>query len=286
MDAAAPAGPLPIVRERAEEPLVYRHSVATRVTHWLAFLALVVLTMSGLQIFNAAPYLDASDKSSPAHRVLRIEGGTTQSGDELGQVVLFGHTFRTTHWLGFTDNGMGGESPRAFPGWLTLPGYQALADGRRWHLFFSWVFTLCGVVYVVAGLVRRDLRLLILRPSDIPKLWPMQAYYLRLRREPPPYGKYNPLQKLAYTTVLFVFSPLIILSGLALSPGIDAIAGPLTTVFGGRQFARLWHFVFMLALLGFFATHIALVLSTGFLNNMRSMALGTYRLGKHEGSGP
>ena len=57
---------------------------------------------------------------------------------------------------------------------------------------------------MIAGFVRKDLQLLILRPSDIPKLWPMQAYYLRLRRTPPPYGKYNPLQKAAYTSVLFV----------------------------------------------------------------------------------
>jgi thiosulfate reductase cytochrome b subunit len=245
-----------------------------------------VLVMSGLQIFNAAPYLDASDKSNPARRVFAITGDSTQSGETVGKVILFGHEFRTTHVLGFTDNGQGGETARAFPGWLTLPGYQSLADGRRWHLFFAWVFTVCGVAYIVVGLLRRDLQLLILRPSDVPKLWPMQAYYLRLRRDPPPHGKYNPLQKLAYTIVLFVFSPLIVVSGLALSPGIDAFAGPLTAVFGGRQFARLWHFVLMVALLGFFATHIVLVLSTGFLNNMRSMTLGTYRRGKYEGSGP
>lgn len=284
MDATAGPAVQPIARERSDEPVVYRHSVTTRLTHWLSALALLVLVMSGLQIFNAAPYLDASDKSDPAHRVLQIGGGTAQNGEDVGTVVLFGHTFVTTHVLGFTDNGQGSEGPRAFPGWLTLPGYQSLADGRRWHLFFSWVFTLCGIAYIAAGLVRKDLRLLIFGPADAAKVWPMMAHYL-LRREAPPYGKYNPLQKLAYTVVLFVFSPLIVLSGLALSPGIDAFAGPLTTAFGGRQFARLWHFLLMLALLGFFATHIVLVVSTGFLNNMRSMTLGTYRLRKGEGTG-
>jgi len=267
-------------------PLVYRHSLATRLTHWISALALVVLVASGLQIFNAAPYLDASDKSNPHKRVLQFGATTTPSGANEGVTILFGHTFRTTHLFGYTDDGMGGQAQRAFPGWLTLPGYQDLADGRRWHLFFAWVFVLCGVAYIVAGLTRRDLRLLILRPSDVPKLWPMQAYYLRLRAEPPPHGKYNPLQKLAYTLVIFVFSPLIVLSGLALSPGIDAIAGPLTTAFGGRQFARLWHFVFMLALLGFFATHLVLVATTGVVNNLRSMILGTYRMRREEGTGP
>ncbi|MBV8425025.1 MAG: cytochrome b/b6 domain-containing protein, partial [Candidatus Eremiobacteraeota bacterium] len=59
----------------------------------------------------------------------------------------------------------------------------------------------------------------------------MQLYYLNLRRDPPMHGKYNPLQKMTYTLVLLVLVPLIILTGLALSPGIDAIAQPLTAVF-------------------------------------------------------
>jgi thiosulfate reductase cytochrome b subunit len=172
---------------------------------------------------------------------------------------------------------MGGKAARAFPGWLTLPSYQALADGRRWHLFFGWLLTLAGIAYLAGGLARRDLGELILRPSDLPKLWPMQAYYLRLRRDPPPYGKYNPLQKLAYTLVLFVFSPLIVLTGLVLSPGVDAAFNPITALFGGRQFARLWHFVLTVALVGFVATHLVLVLSTGVVNNLRSMISGWYR---------
>ncbi len=85
--------------------------------------------------------------------------------------------------------------------------------------------------------------------------------------------------------MLFVFTPLIVITGLALSPGIDSIASPLTALLGGRQFARLWHFLLMLALIGFVLTHVILVLSTGFINNMRSMLSGWYRLGKDEGAG-
>jgi len=79
--------------------------------------------------------------------------------------------------------------------------------------------------------------------------------------------------------------PFVVLTGLALSPGVDAIAGPLTTLLGGRQFARLWHFVAMLALIAFTFGHVFLVASTGVVNNLRSMTLGTYRLGKNEGTG-
>ncbi len=268
-----------------ERRAVYRHSFVTRITHWAGALAFILLVMSGLQIFNASPQLDASDKSDPSRRVLAIGARNGADGNPAGITRIFGHDVTTTHVLGYTSDGMGGEGARAFPGWITLPGYQSLADGRRWHLFFAWVMTLAGLAYLVAGLLRRDLALIVLRPSDLPKLLPMQLYYLRLRAEPPPYGKYNPLQKFAYTLVLFVFAPAIVLSGLALSPGLDAQFGALTTVFGGRQYARLWHFVLTVALAGFFGVHLVLVASTGFVNNMRSMLVGWYRPGRHEGTG-
>jgi thiosulfate reductase cytochrome b subunit len=104
----------------------------------------------------------------------------------------------------------------------------------------------------------------------------MQAYYLHLRKAPPPYDVYNPLQKAAYTVAGFVVAPLIVITGLALSPGIDAIAQPLTVLLGGRQFARLWHFAAMLALLAFFAIHLFQVATQGVVNQMRSMITGWY----------
>lgn len=285
MDAAVVTAARP-TEAREAESLVYRHSLTTRITHWLTFVSFFVLVMSGLQIFNASPYLDASDKSDSHRRVLAIGAMQDAAGRPVGMVQIFGRSFVTTHLFGYTDDGQGGETARAFPGWLTIPGYQALADGRRWHFFFAWLLVLGGIAYVVAGFRRKDLQALVLRRADLPKLLPMQLYYLRLRKEPPPYGRYNPLQKAAYTTVLFVLTPLIVITGLALSPGIDAIAGPLTSVLGGRQFARLWHFLIMVLLLGFVGIHLVMVVSTGFVNNMRSMLTGMYRLGRHEGQGP
>jgi thiosulfate reductase cytochrome b subunit len=267
---------------------VYRHSLVARLSHWLWTLAMLVLVMSGLQIFNAAPYLDASDKSDPAKRVLLIGAVGSPldaNAPPRGVVELFGRDFTTTGFLGYTDDGSGGKTQRAFPGWATLPAEQDLADGRRWHLTFGWLLLLAMVAYVISAAIRKDLRELILRPSDLPKLLPMQLYYFRLRKEPPPHGTYNPLQKAAYTVVLFVFVPLIILSGLALSPGVDAIAQPLTALFGGRQFARLWHFVLMSLLIGYFITHMVLVFATGPWNNIKSMITGWYTLKEHDGVG-
>ncbi len=263
---------------------IYRHSIAARATHWLWALALLVMVMSGMQIFNAAPYLDASDKSNPDRRVLAF-GAVQSPNGPIGMTQVFGHAFVTTNVFGYTDDGMGGEAERAFPAWMTLPGEQDLAGGRLWHLFFGWVLVIALATYVIAAAIRGDLRELILRPSDLPKMLPMQLYYLRLRKEPPPHGKYNPLQKATYNVILFIILPLVVLSGLALSPGIDAIAHPLVTAFGGRQFARLWHFTFMAILISYFLLHMVLVLGTGAWNNVRSMITGWYELGDHDGVG-
>lgn len=256
-----------------ERRTIYRYALVTRVSHWLWVLAFAALVSSGLQIFNAAPYLDASDKSNPSRRVFAV--GSPAEGT--GTTQLFGRSFTTTGWLGWTDDGMGGRSSRAFPGWITIPAYQDLASGRRWHLFFAWIASVCWLGWLASAAIKGSLRDLVLRPSDLPKLWPMQAYYLKLRREPPPHGVYNPLQKAAYTGIMFVIAPLVVLTGLALSPGIDAIANPLTVAFGGRQFARLWHFAGMLALIAFFAIHTFQVATQGFLNQMNSMTTGWYR---------
>ncbi|MDQ2866755.1 MAG: cytochrome b/b6 domain-containing protein [Candidatus Eremiobacteraeota bacterium] len=261
---------------------IYRYAVTTRISHWLWVIAFAALVSSGLQIFNAAPYLDASDKSNPARRVLSIDS----PADNVGTTTILGHTIHTTGWLGWSSDGMGGSAARGFPSWITIPSFQDLADGRRWHLFFAWFAMLCWLGWLVSSAIKGNLTEIILLPRDVPKLWPMQAYYLKLREAPPPHGTYNPLQKASYTLILFVITPLVVITGLALSPGIDAIASPLTWLFGGRQFARLWHFVGMLALIAFFCVHTFQVGTQGVFNQMRSMVTGWYRPGENEGVGP
>ena len=261
---------------------IYRYSVTTRLSHWFWAIAFAALVSSGLQIFNAAPYLDASDKSNPSRRVLSIDSPSAG----IGTTTVFGRTFTTTGWLGWTDDGAGGKNARGFPGWITIPSFPDLTDGRRWHLFFAWFAILCWIAWLTSSAIKGNLQELVLRPSDLPKLWPMQAYYLRLRREPPPHGTYNPLQKAAYTAIAFGIAPLVVLTGLALSPGVDAIAHPLTVLLGGRQFARLWHFTGMLLLIGFFFVHTFQVATQGVVNQLRSMITGWYRLREEDGIGP
>lgn len=106
--------------------------------------------------------------------------------------------------------------------------------------------------------------------ADAAKLVPMQLYYLGLRNEPPNYGRYNPLQKLAYSVVLFAIAPLIVLSGAAMLP--FSMLHPIATIFVGG--VKLWHFALMLMLCLFVIGHVGMVLATGLVKNMRSMITG------------
>jgi thiosulfate reductase cytochrome b subunit len=246
---------------------VYRHPLAVRVTHWVSALALIVLAMSGMQIFNAHPALYASDASDFNHPVFSIRSEQAPDGRETGYVQLGPWRVNTTGVFGVGPDGEGGVTSRAFPSWATIPYYQDLADGRRWHIFFAWILVLCGAVYAWWALSlwpsRTDLRDLprTLRDHLIP--WKVAAS-----------AKLNPLQKISYFGIVFVVVPVVVLSGLALSPAIDAHFHWLPEMFGGRQFARIWHFAGMLALMLFFVIHLLMVAVTGLVNNLRSMITG------------
>jgi cytochrome b subunit of formate dehydrogenase len=105
----------------------------------------------------------------------------------------------------------------------------------------------------------------------------MTLYYLRIRKTSPQDGEYNPLQKAAYTSVFFILTPLIIASGLAMSPQMDAGFKWLPAIFGGRQSARTFHFLTTFFFAFFTFGHVFMVATTGALNNMRSMITGWYK---------
>lgn len=246
---------------------IYRHPLVVRVTHWVTALALFTLAMSGMQIFNAHPSLYASDASNFKHPVLTISAALTPDAQEYGYVQIGGWRIKTTGFLGFGPDGMGGTGERAFPPWATIPYYRDLADGRRWHIFFAWVFVLCALFYAPWAIK------LFPTWGDVRAL-PRTLKEHLLPWRVPASPKLNALQKISYFAIVFVIAPIIILSGLALSPAIDSWFHWLPQIFGGRQFARIWHFGAMIALMGFFVVHIFMVAITGLWNNLRSMISG------------
>lgn len=222
----------------------YRHPLPVRLTHWVNALCLGVMLMSGLQILNAHPALYWGDISTFAHP-----------------------------WMSFGS----GDAP-AFPAWITLPGYQDLAGGRSWHFFFAWLFVLNGLGYLTyAVLSRRVGQVLAPDRDQLRHIGRSVTDHLRLRF---PHGaaarRYNVLQKLSYLVVVFGLLPLMLLSGLTMSPGMDARLHFLTALFGGRQSARTVHFFSAAALVAFFLVHIVAVLAAGPLNEVRSMITGWF----------
>jgi len=259
-------------------PLVYRQSIWTRVTHWVWAVCLFFLLLSGLQIFNAHPVLYVGQQSGFEfdNAVLRIGAVNTPEGPR-GRTVLFGQTYDTTGVLGMS----GPEaSPvfTAFPGAVTIPSFRDLATGRVVHFFFGWIFVAALFVWFLASFINGHLRRDILpKGSDIGGLPRDVADHARFRFH---HGRtYSPLQKLSYFAVFFVLFPLIILTGLTMSPGMDAAWPWLLDIFGGRQTARTIHFVVMMLLVLFFIVHIIMVLLAGPLNELRSMITGWYRTG-------
>lgn len=256
-------------------PLVYRHNRITRLTHWINAVALIVLFMSGLQIFNAFPRLHWGDKTDPGDAFLSI-GTKDEDGDLRGYTVVFGNRIDTTGLLGlqYTD---GGPSARAFPSWITIPGFFWLAGGRRWHFFFGWLFAVNGLLYFVYNLLNGHMRKFFFTPRAAAKVPAMILYYLRLRRQSPQDEEYNPLQKLAYTSVFLILTPVVLLSGMAMSPQLNMAFNWLPAAFGGRQAARSVHFILAFGFVSFTFGHVFMVLTTGVANNMRSMLTGWYR---------
>jgi thiosulfate reductase cytochrome b subunit len=265
----------------ARRVLTYRHGIVTRITHWINVLCLTVLLLSGLQILNAYPSFHWGQIGADADPYLaRIEtegDGATQRG-----VLRIGkHAFDTTGVLGLSAED-GVPVARAFPSLMTLPAEHDLGKGRHWHFFFAWLFVANGLVYVLAtvffGHLKRDLlpKAGELRPRH---LWHEVLDHARLRF---PKGeqarRYNALQKITYLAVIGVLLPLMVLTGLTMSPGFDAVAPWLLDLFGGRPSARTIHFITASCLVIFVVVHVLMVVLSGPFNNMRSMITGRYAI--------
>ena len=239
MVSAAPPGQMPPV-----DPLVIRHKWPVRAWHWLNAALLYILLTSGLGIFNAHPRLYWGQYGANFDRAWL----------ELGR---FGPLF-------------------------TLPAHYDLALSRHWHLTAAPLFAFALLGYMLwslsSGHVGRDLafRRGELRPRHV---WQDIRDHARLRF---PTGaaalRYNVLQKASYIGIIFIVLPVIILTGLTMSPGMNAAWPWLLDLFGGRQSARSIHFIAAFALVAFFLVHILMVVLAGPVNELRSMITGRYRV--------
>lgn len=220
---------------------IERHALWIRVTHAVNAACLVLLLMSGLQIFDAHPAWYLGSASDFAHPLVALPGGV--------------------------------------PHWLTLPGYQDLATGRLWHFFLAWIFVINGAVYLSIGLLSGHIaRDLLPRLQEVRGIGASMRAHLHLRLPAEEQAHhYNPLQKLSYLLVVSLLLPLMFLTGLAMSPAIDAAVPLLPWLLLGRQTARTLHGVTALLLVLFVVVHLLMVVVSGLGNNLRGIVTGRVR---------
>jgi thiosulfate reductase cytochrome b subunit len=260
--------------------LVYKHGGVTRVTHWVNVLALTLLLMSGLNIFGAHPALYWGEKSVFAHPWMSITA-EDRGGATIGVTQIGAAKFDTTGLLGYSGKS-GMRQPVAFPSWATVPSFRDLADSRRWHFFFAWLFVINGLAYWLVGLINGHIRkditpsLVDVKPRNV---WHEIVTHAKLQF---PKGRealrYNVLQKGSYLAVVLILLPLMVATGLTMSPGFDAAAPWLLDLFGGRQSARTIHFLSASAIVLFILVHLVMVVLSGTWNNIRSMITGRYAI--------
>ena len=223
-----------------------RHSALVRLTHWLTVIAFLALLVTGLELVISHP---------------RFYWGETGNVNMRPLFSLPLPTSRDT-----INNGYGSNMPDQ-NGW-----------SRYLHFESAWLLVLTALVYGIASLLnghfRRDL-------VPAPGQRAPRAYLDRiakyLRRSPPDADEaasYNALQRASYLGVIFILFPLVIWTGLALSPAFNAAFPFFVDVLGGRQSARTLHFFLTWALVLFFVVHIAMIALAGFWSRTRAMITG------------
>jgi len=247
-----------MTHERSTQKL-YLHPLVIRITHWLNAIALTVMVLSGLRIFWAYQGFNLNTQVDPG------------SVYETPAVVDFSEGLRV-HLKVPTDIVIPVRFPQEFYSRFTLGGW--LAGALRWHFTFMWLYVFAGVLYLVYQFLSGHYRTALFRPRDVPGVWPMLAYYLWLRREPPVYEQYNPLQRLAYTLIVLAGVGSV-LTGIAVYKPVQMEW--LTRLFGGYQATRLWHFLLVWIFVGFFVVHIIMVILHGW-GNFMSMITGWKRV--------
>jgi thiosulfate reductase cytochrome b subunit len=222
-----------------------RHTAVVRVTHWLTVISFFALLITGVEIVISHP---------------RFYWG------EVGNVMtrpLF--TLPIPSSRDTVPTGYGYVMPDQ-NGWSRYLHFQA-----------AWAVVLTGLVYAISSLWTGHFRELFPAPAD--RTW--RAFWevvaKSLRRAPPQVAdahSYNVMQRTAYLVVIFLLFPLVIWTGLAMSPAFTSAVPAAATLLGGRQSARTLHFFVSGALLLFLVVHVTMVVLAGFRNRMRAMITG------------
>ena len=262
---------------RREPRLEYRHRLSTRIWHWVNAVTLIIMVMSGLMIFSAHPRLYwGRDGHWGMPAWLEIN-----ASEEMGYVEIAGAMIETTGFLGGVKTSNGDVRRQVFPAWATLPSNYNLVRAREWHITFAWLFVASFLFYAISNFVNghffRD-HLPRLNQCGPGNLWRCFRNHLRLSFHPEERGElYNIFQKISYFLLIYVTLPLVILTGLCMSPGMNAALPWLTDIFGGRQSARSIHFILAVMFILFIVVHLALVLLARPINQMRGMITGWAR---------
>jgi len=223
-----------------------RHTALVRVTHWLTFVAFVALLITGAEIVISHP---------------RFYWGETGNVNMRPLFTIPIPASRATVPTGY--------------------GY-VMPDQNGWsrylHFQSAWLLVLTGLVYLIAGFWTGHFRK-NLWPKTGERNWRaytgrMGRYLRRAPSGPDEVHSYNVLQRTAYLLVIFVLFPLVIWTGLALSPAFNSAFPWAVNLLGGRQSARTLHFFVTVALVLFFLVHVVMVAMNGFWNRMRGMITG------------
>ncbi|MGZ3768497.1 MAG: molybdopterin-dependent oxidoreductase [Bdellovibrio sp.] len=228
-----------------------------RLTHFVNFIFLSLLIRSGLQILMDHPRLYWNVHCTPGTEWLRLTPLEVP---------------RDRLWTARDD-------ARYLSPWIGLPGYRhTVGMARHWHFMSVFFWILNGLVFVALLLSTDYWKRLIPHDLQIFKdAWGVFVHYITLHMPPEPNGFYqfNPLQQLAYFVTIFILAPLMILTGIAMSPSMDNRFKFYPRISGNRQIARSLHFLGLLSFLGFLVIHVTLVIITGFSRNMNHIVFGS-----------
>jgi len=147
--------------------------------------------------------------------------------------------------------------------------------GRSTHFLAGWFLIITGVIYFIAGFFSGHFRKnLSPRRGEFSFKLFWQDLVSHFRRQTHYTGKYGLLQKITYLGVIFFLFPVVILTGMTMSPAITASYPFLLKIFFGHQSARTIHFFASVALLLFLLVHVVMVIRSGFKRNLLAITFG------------